>query len=392
MATVLRNTTNRGPEKPGAEPSLDDLMAAVQEIQNSNAVLKKENFVLESYLNRKRLPIERDLASSDPDSVHTLSLEQKFFIANSELKDTAAEIDKAKAASEKYMEQLRSLREETEIRISEMKKEAYEFRRDIVSGALNTRTGKIMAEKVIKYFEDKLRAKDNLVEKLQAKNVALKLQAAKLEAQLQHKEQLGELLLPIDFEQLKIENQQYQQTIELRNADLLSLKITAGTTHKTLSNHKKKLYALSIEHDQLRSEISSKRDALAKLTDEQQRVASESAQVAVIKRKLRGQLDDYRVPEVLAYVKLNAELAELAKHIRDWQRKLDIAHLSHRKAAQLVHQRTMAMASVPPMSAAAGVPPAGSVPVAGSTPSGSRGGPMAARGLSAGATRTDYHL
>jgi hypothetical protein len=40
-----------------------------------------------------------------------------------------------------------------------MKKEAYEFRRDIVSGALNPRTGTILSEKVTKYFEDKLKAK-----------------------------------------------------------------------------------------------------------------------------------------------------------------------------------------------------------------------------------------
>ncbi len=40
-----------------------------------------------------------------------------------------------------------------------MKKEAYEFRRDIVSGALNPRSGKIVAEKILKYFEDKLKAK-----------------------------------------------------------------------------------------------------------------------------------------------------------------------------------------------------------------------------------------
>jgi hypothetical protein len=38
--------------------------------------------------------------------------------------------------------------EETDIRISEVKRDAYEFRRDIVVGAENTRTGKTMAEKV----------------------------------------------------------------------------------------------------------------------------------------------------------------------------------------------------------------------------------------------------
>lgn len=40
-----------------------------------------------------------------------------------------------------------------------MKKEAYEFRRDIVSGSVDQRSGKIMAEKLDAYFEQKLKAK-----------------------------------------------------------------------------------------------------------------------------------------------------------------------------------------------------------------------------------------
>lgn len=38
--------------------------------------------------------------------------------------------------------------EETDIRIADLKKEAYEFKRDIVVGAENMRTGNTMAEKV----------------------------------------------------------------------------------------------------------------------------------------------------------------------------------------------------------------------------------------------------
>ena len=38
--------------------------------------------------------------------------------------------------------------EETDIRITELKKEAYEFKRDIVVGAENRMTGNTMAEKV----------------------------------------------------------------------------------------------------------------------------------------------------------------------------------------------------------------------------------------------------
>jgi len=40
--------------------------------------------------------------------------------------------------------------EQTELRIASLKKEAYEFKRDIVVGGENPRTGKTIAEKVLK--------------------------------------------------------------------------------------------------------------------------------------------------------------------------------------------------------------------------------------------------
>jgi len=54
---------------------------------------------------------------------------------------------------------LKAKLEEADLRLSEIKKEEYEFERDIVKGAANPRTGKANAEKVSKYLEDKLRAK-----------------------------------------------------------------------------------------------------------------------------------------------------------------------------------------------------------------------------------------
>ena len=44
------------------------------------------------------------------------------------------------------------------MRIAEIKKDAYEFKRDIVTGAENFRTGKIIAEKAVRYMEDKVGA------------------------------------------------------------------------------------------------------------------------------------------------------------------------------------------------------------------------------------------
>ena len=50
--------------------------------------------------------------------------------------------------SEKLIDTLRAVLEETDLRIAELKKDAYEFKRDIVVGAENMRTGRTMAEKV----------------------------------------------------------------------------------------------------------------------------------------------------------------------------------------------------------------------------------------------------
>lgn len=61
-------------------------------------------------------------------------------ISNFKLEDT-------RKSSEKLIDTLKAVLEETDIRIADLKKEAYEFKRDIVVGAENMRTGSTMAEK-----------------------------------------------------------------------------------------------------------------------------------------------------------------------------------------------------------------------------------------------------
>jgi hypothetical protein len=56
--------------------------------------------------------------------------------------------------------------------------------------------------------------------------------------QLKQKEEMGEVLHAIDFDQLQIENKQYLSKIEERNTELLKLKLTAGNTIQTLNSYK----------------------------------------------------------------------------------------------------------------------------------------------------------
>jgi multidrug resistance efflux pump len=61
---------------------------------------------------------------------------------------------------------------------------------------------------------------------------------AKLQVQLKQKEESGEVLNSIDFDQLNIENAQYQAKIEDKNAELFKLKTIAGGVIQTLNQNK----------------------------------------------------------------------------------------------------------------------------------------------------------
>ena len=71
----------------------------------------------------------------------------------SQVEELHKDIDMTKKTSEQNLDILKALLEETDIRMKEVKRDAYEFRRDIVVGAENIRTGATMAENVLKYPE-----------------------------------------------------------------------------------------------------------------------------------------------------------------------------------------------------------------------------------------------
>merc|ERR1719171_3326600 len=191
-----------------------------------------------------------------------LTVDEKFRIANQEVDLLNKDILQTRRTSDQNLDILRALMEETDIRIAEVKRDAYEFRRDIVVGAENPRTGKTMAEKVLKYLEDKLTQKDMLINKLLMKNQAYKISIKKAEKQLKSKTETGDDLQYIDFHQLQIENQQFVVKIEEANQELINLKRTSGRTVKILTGMKKKLSHLTAETKFYEEEIKDRKQAL----------------------------------------------------------------------------------------------------------------------------------
>jgi len=344
-----------GEDAEPAEPQepQEDLQAKLDELRAQNEALTRENTLFEAYLTRVNPQLAQAQDEEEPKGkkgkggkarrdgpaakARSLTADEKNEIASAEIDVCTMDIESLKAEGEKELDELKAFLEETDLHIAETKKDTYEFKRDIVVGAENFRTGKTVAEKMLRYMEMSAGSKDAMIEKLRLKNVTLKSQITKLELQLQQKEEMGEVLHVIDFEQLKIENQQYLEKIEERNNELLRLKLTTGKTVQVLNRLKKRLGDLTGEGQWLRTETAARKDQLAKFEEELGRASDEHAAAAKHNKLAQQEHDDTDKPSVLSYIKLKAEVTELEKKHADMERKVEIAEMEMRrlKKAQL---------------------------------------------------------
>ena len=303
--------------------------------------LRLENSVLTSYNEKKIAELgvdedEKKKKKSKKNAIVTLNVEQKCEIANIVHEDLLAEIETHRKNSEKMIDTLRAVLEETEIRIGELKRDAYEFKRDVVVGAENPRTGKIMAERVIRYFDDKNKQVDAIIEKLRLKNSNLKSQINKLESTLAQKEEVGDVLHYIDFHQLQIENKQYVAKIEERNEELLAVKLSGTKTTQALNEFKRRLNQQIEDANWLKNELQTKESLRLKLENEQKKVSKE----LVVERKARNRLkqsmeEASELPDIEEYILQKREMQNLENVKKNWEKKVEIMEMAAKRSRSL---------------------------------------------------------
>lgn len=90
-------------------------------------------------------------------------------------------------------------------------------KREAAQKSVSIYSGKTPSNKEIDSYMQRENQKELEVINVRLENIKLKNQLKKKEMELKAKEELGEGLHMIDFEQLKIENQTYNEKIEERN-------------------------------------------------------------------------------------------------------------------------------------------------------------------------------
>uniref|UniRef100_A0ABM5EU21 Cilia- and flagella-associated protein 263 n=2 Tax=Pogona vitticeps TaxID=103695 RepID=A0ABM5EU21_9SAUR len=359
-----------------AELSLAQLAALVEETSYANSILQLETEMFEKFFRQiepKDLVPEKHGSSLDlgqvayirgrrksksrmtTDRLICLTVEQKCDIAQRELEETKEDTQRMKERSEKILQNYLAVLEEADIRIADIKRAMVDFDKGIVKTITKKKGSVIASDKVLRYMEDRIRSRDALKEKIRLKNDSLKVQRKKLQLQLKQKEELGEALHEVDFQQLKIENAQFVEKIDERNQELLQLKLTVGSTLQVLNFYKKKLQSATALASQLVKDMAQRKESLEKIEHEAILVGEERDTAEVLNKKLRKQLAEYRVPPILDYVREKMQVQELRNTIRIWERKVEIAEMALQSYRSVWHKAKMAshqlQALLPPQGA-----------------------------------------
>lgn len=185
---------------------------------------------------------------------------------------------------------------------------------------------------------DKLKQKEQLIDKLQAKNVSLKAAIVKKETQIKHKNEMGEELKFIDFHQLQIENKKHVKDIDDRNNKLLILKVSSANTVASLQELKDQLAAAEKRAAEIEKSFQA---CLAQKTKQLSDIEKTEQKVLDLKNNIKKQeaiivkyKDEHTDP--IMFIDSSADYMKLKKMHKNWSRKIEIAELEGKKARSIL--------------------------------------------------------
>ncbi|XP_071868021.1 cilia- and flagella-associated protein 263-like [Bombus fervidus] len=335
--------------------NLDDLHQMHSDLLQEIWMLTLENDMYERYLSRQD---PHSLKSKEYHQEHpgqsknhkksystliakiiAITIAHRMFMARKEVEEMKRKLEQMQVFVQKKKATMRAKIEEIEIRISEAHESTAEFESEVVVEGVDSITGKIPAERVIRFIEEWLRSANTILERLRLKSATLRMQIRKARQQLAQRKELGELLHAVDFEKLSIENQDYAKMLEEKNLYVIDMKrIAGGYYHLKLTQHKQKLEDLLRKLNEVKSEIITKQDQIKELKIEQRVV---EVKVKRLNKKLQNLLsfmDNHIAPDILEFVHIQVECEELDKTYKLLQRRRNIEKIifeEYKKQSQI---------------------------------------------------------
>jgi len=324
------------------------IQAYQQALVERNALLTKSHLVqnkLADYFKRKKSDDQKDEIAKD----NTSELEMKYMKLIQSIDAMIVDLANQKEDFETQIKEMNTKKKTRQDQVNSEWESLLARKREVSVNCVFARSGKTISSKEVDQMEDTERKKEEEVCQARLENIRQKNKLKKREQALKQKEELAEGLHLIDFEQLKIENQTYNEKIEERNEDLLKFKNKIQSTVQVLTHLKEKLEFVSTQNgdltaqlEEIEREATSKRDKLAKTKLARDRLRSENIKLQQ-NMGLLGKMDllcDFETQIETSekmeskLVQLKAQHAELKKENQIYKQKID----KHKRAKDDVIQ------------------------------------------------------
>ncbi|XP_048220101.1 coiled-coil domain-containing protein 96 [Perognathus longimembris pacificus] len=176
-----------------------------------------------------------------------------------------------------YQQEVGQLKQQCQDKLARVEKEWRRFqalKKQVVlqvMGSCRLRGGRQAALREVEQIQALEDRKEKEMSAVRLENVQLKQSLTHFQTRMRAQEDLSEGLLLIDFEQLKIENQTFNEKVEERNEELLKLRNKVTTNVQTITHVKEKLHYIDMENAckktqllEIESQVSLGRDILTR--------------------------------------------------------------------------------------------------------------------------------
>ncbi|CAI9716854.1 Hypothetical predicted protein [Octopus vulgaris] len=185
----------------------------------------------------------------------TADQEERYLKLMAQIEDLQEQEAAEKDRHYQYIEDLKQKCSEKKEKVDSELRKLFDFKKAVAACAINSRTGQQIPKMDVEHYLQAEKKRQTEVSSIRLENIKLKNKLKKKEQQLKSTEELAEGLHLIDFEQLKIENQTYNEKIEERNEELQKLKKKIKSTVEVLTHLKEKLQFMKLENKMLGEEL-----------------------------------------------------------------------------------------------------------------------------------------
>jgi hypothetical protein len=267
-------------------PSFEELVAWYEEACAERERLLLQNSLLQNKIfehmsRRKQVEDKKEL-----DSKALGELDQRYSRTLAAIDEQHVELARNQALYDRVASDLKDRVDERNTRALDLRREVKNYKRGVFGATEFSRTGKPLPPKAISSFEERDDEREAELSQVRLKHIGLRNQLKKLEATIKAKEELADGLHLIDFEQLKIENQTFNEKIEERNEELLRLRKKTTQTVQVLSHAKEKLQFvmgenqdLKLELAELEAEVNAQRNKLNQVKKERDMLRAKNLEI-----------------------------------------------------------------------------------------------------------------